>query len=402
MKYIFVLGRHTALSEAEIKAVIGETGERFGRFLLMDVTPPPTPGLRRAGLPGDLIHRLGGIDRIVEVLSEKDHAFTAEEIVITLPHFEQTKITLGISGLSFNQAKSLGSALKRLLRQQNKSLRFITPKGKASLLNAAQVLFNSLLTSQNIELVFTELGGRFYVGKTVQIQDIQAYEQRDTARPVRDAKVGMLPPKLAQIMLNIAVGPTTGLTIYDPFCGTGVVLQEGWLMGHTMIGSDSNPKMVAASEQNLEYLSEHYPLRLAALAQGKPRVFKHDVQQPFLENFRATIDAIVTEPYLGRPLSIPLSPLRQGFGGQAPQLMQLYKSFFTNAREILKPHGVILFLFPVFRQTDGSWAFFEEAFLDELAQLGYGRKQLGLRRDEAVYSRPDAVVGRELTLWQKH
>jgi hypothetical protein len=38
------------------------------------------------------------------------------------------------------------------------------------------------------------------------VQDIDAYAERDFERPMRDAFVGMLPPKLAQIMLNLAVG----------------------------------------------------------------------------------------------------------------------------------------------------------------------------------------------------
>ncbi len=400
MQYLFVLGRHTALSVAEIKAVLPEgrvMGEPLGRFVLIDTITP---------LSGDFLTRLGGTDRIVEIIAEQDHQFSAEETVPLLPHSGETgkKITLGISGLPALQAKSLGSALKKILRQQNKSVRFIIPKGKAPLLNAAQVLFNSLLTSQNVELVFVELGGRQYMGKTLQIQDIQAYEMRDTARPARDAKVGMLPPKLAQIMLNIAVGPAPERVVYDPFCGTGVVLQEGWLLGHTMMGSDSNPKMVAASEQNLAYLAGHFPTS-PSLSSGYaergplPRVFKHDVQQPFPENMRGKIDAIVTEPYLGRPLSSPPPSLELRRAGLP--LRQLYKRFFGNAREVLKLGGIILFLLPVFRQQDGTWSFFEEAFLDELAQLGYGRKQLVSRREEAVYSRPDAIVGRELTLWQK-
>lgn len=388
MRYIFVLGRHTALSLIEIKATLregGVVGEPGGRFVMVATDTPP------------LLPKLGGTDRIVEVLAEQDHQFSPEEILPLLPRSAEKKTTFGISGLPANKAKALGSGLKKLLRAEQKSVRFVIPRGKAPLLNAAQVLFNSLLTSQNVELVFVELGGRYYVGRTVQIQDIQAYEQRDTARPVRDAKVGMLPPKLAQIMLNIATGSATGLSVYDPFCGTGVVLQEGWLMRHHMVGSDSNPKMVAAAEQNLAYLAAVSPI--LRQAHGTPIVFKHDVQQEFPKDLYRKVDAIVTEPYLGRPLSTPLSPTHVEQAHK--ELGQLYRAFFKNALTILKPGAKLLFLLPVFKQTGGGWAFFAEAFLDELAQLGYGRKQLVPRREEAVYSRPEAIIGRELTLWQK-
>lgn len=67
---------------------------------------------------------------------------------------------------------------------------------------------------------------------------------RDYGRPARDARVGMLPPKLAQIMLNLSVKDEKSGTVLDPFCGTGVLLQEAALAGFDFIGSDIEPRMV--------------------------------------------------------------------------------------------------------------------------------------------------------------
>jgi len=77
------------------------------------------------------------------------------------------------------------------------------------------------------------------------VQDIENYSKRDYGK-TRDMEVGMLPPKLAQMMLNIAaschactprginsygrnlskkdsgISSKTGMTnikVYDPFCG---------------------------------------------------------------------------------------------------------------------------------------------------------------------------------------
>jgi len=44
----------------------------------------------------------------------------------------------------------------------------------------------------------------------------------------------MLPPKLAQILVN----SVQAQTVYDPFCGTGVIPQEALLLGRTASGSD--------------------------------------------------------------------------------------------------------------------------------------------------------------------
>lgn len=43
-----------------------------------------------------------------------------------------------------------------------------------------------------------------YLASTLACQDIDAYTKRDTAK-IRDMQVGMLPPKLAQMMINLAI-----------------------------------------------------------------------------------------------------------------------------------------------------------------------------------------------------
>src|SRR5581483_12120222 len=82
--------------------------------------------------------------------------------------------------------------------------------------------------------------GQTIIARTTEVQDIDSYTLRDRGRPKRDARVGMMPPKLAQIIINLAVGelpeearqsvceippdqpiPTkhfAGITILDPFC----------------------------------------------------------------------------------------------------------------------------------------------------------------------------------------
>jgi len=50
------------------------------------------------------------------------------------------------------------------------------------------------------------------------VQDINAYTKRDFGKK-RDMDTGMLPPKLAQMMINIANNGKQEITsLYDPFC----------------------------------------------------------------------------------------------------------------------------------------------------------------------------------------
>lgn len=66
-------------------------------------------------------------------------------------------------------------------------------------------------------------GLSIYLAYTLACQDIDSYTRRDTGKS-RDMAVGMMPPKLVQMMLNIAISTHTSSrvthqpTIYDPFC----------------------------------------------------------------------------------------------------------------------------------------------------------------------------------------
>ena len=73
---------------------------------------------------------------------------------------------------------------------------------KALDLSSAQVLHNKLTHRGSWELLLVRGGDKTYLAQTLFVQNIEAYAARDQARPKRDARVGMLPPKLAQILIN--------------------------------------------------------------------------------------------------------------------------------------------------------------------------------------------------------
>lgn len=65
----------------------------------------------------------------------------------------------------------------------------------------------------------------FIVAETVWIQDIEGYSQRDMERE-RSMTVGMMPPKIAQIMINLGTKGDKNRALWDPFCGLGTTLIE--------------------------------------------------------------------------------------------------------------------------------------------------------------------------------
>lgn len=60
------------------------------------------------------------------------------------------------------------------------------------------------LSKTGYEYNLIVIGSDGYIGRTLACQDIDAYTKRDTAKS-RDMVTGMMPPKLVQMMINIAI-----------------------------------------------------------------------------------------------------------------------------------------------------------------------------------------------------
>lgn len=100
-------------------------------------------------------------------------------------------------------------------------------------------------------MIFPDKNG-LNIAETVWIQNIESYSQRDMDRD-RSMVVGMMPPKIAQIMINLATKGDKTLTLWDPFCGLGTTLIEAFHGGHNFLkGSDLEVTMVQMTQKNME------------------------------------------------------------------------------------------------------------------------------------------------------
>lgn len=392
----FFLGSNPALSIQEIivylkRHHIAHTVQTISHGLLRISTTEK--------IPSEIIKNLGGTIRITDDIASWPHEPSTDEILDALPSLPE-KWTLGVGGAGTSQnMRRLGIELKKAARDRKSRLSFIEPRG-GTLLNAAQVIFHKLTTEPNAELIIQKTGNDFTLTRTIAIQDIASYELRDTSRPVRDAKVGMLPPKLAQIMINLALPETLpdNHAIYDPFCGMGTILQEAYLMGINAYGSDESERMITASNKNLDHIEQRFQVNKTL----RPEVFIHNVRSKTIENIPSEKNlTIITEPYLGAPQTHALSPTEaQDF---AKTVRPLYRTFFVNMRTLLHPGDRLLILLPAVRvRHKGSDTFtpLHRAFLDEISALGYRKQQLIPQEDITLYARPDAFVAREITLWE--
>lgn len=207
------------------------------------------------------------------------------------------RIVFGISGDSVDL-----KTIKNELESHGFKARFILPKDGVELSSV-------VVTKQKISEIYV-IGD--IKAKTIWVQDFEDWGKRDYGRPVVDAHIGMLPPKVARMMVNIA----SAKTILDPFCGVGTILAEALTIGKQVFGSDINPVQIAKTKKNLEWLGKACSLQVS------------DARKVIVP----PIDAIVTEPFLG-----PADP---------KLLEQLYYDCFKHWLRILKPGGKVVIATP--------------------------------------------------------
>lgn len=383
---LFILGRQPALGLVELESVFGaECVHPVGNeAALLDIDAEDTD-----------LGRFGGSIKLCSVLGTFDSSRwpdLQQQVVRKLPdhmsEIPEGKLQLGISayGISVNpqQLLATGLSLKKSLRNAGRSVRLIPNQSNA--LNSAQVLHNHLTGPTGFELVLVRDGNQTIYARTIAEQDIESYTIRDRGRPRRDARVGMLPPKLAQILINLAGGTSkpAGIRLLDPFCGTGVVLQEALLLGYNVYGTDLETRMIDYSRANLEWLEQQFKFSgTYDLAVGDATSFR----------WQPPIDRVACETYLGQPFNSYPNP--EKLEQVRKTCNTIIEKFLTNISSQLAPDARLCLAIPAWQQKPNQ--FVHLSVLDHLEKLGYNRVSFEHARDqELIYSRDDQVVAREL------
>ena len=400
--FIAQLGRQPELSLAELAAVFGTDAVRL---IAADFAAVDTESFS--------IDILGGTIKCARIVHEspagKDDAssfLTASKYITE--HYGRAwqsvegKTTLGLSAyhlrVSPRTVQKTGILLKGMLKKSGVSLRLIPNDAPA--LSTATSHNNHLGSSERkVELIILKTNDRrIIIAESRGVQNITAYTRRDRGKPKRDAFVGMLPPKLAQIMLNLAIAPSSGdlsgkdttsrpLCILDPFCGTGTVLQEALIRGFTVCGSDLNPKMVNYTITNLDWLQK------SNLSTGTILTIREADATNYTWPESARIDAVVCETYLGQPFSAPPSPakLKEVVGN----CNHIISSFLKNIHPQLRPGTPLCIAVPAWLDTGGH--FTHLPLIRELERLGYTKST----STPLLYHRPEQVVAREILILKR-
>jgi tRNA (guanine10-N2)-dimethyltransferase len=406
MQSLMILGRQPALGMAELESLYGANKLRKigDKAIIVDVDP--------CLLAFD---RLGGSIKFCKLLTELETTNWKEIekflLQVSPDHSQRMpegKMYLGLSLIGFDvsvkQIEATGLTMKKVIRKTGRSVRLIPNYSPE--LSSAQVFHNKLTTETGWELVFINHGAKTVVAQTIKVQDIDAYTLRDRGRPKRDSRVGMLPPKLAQILINLASGelpedklasiceipagepiprPHLGQTLLDPFCGTGVVLQEAALMGHDVYGTDLEPRMIEYTKANLSWLANVYSLDFSSA--------RFQAADATVATWEPPFDLVACESYLGRPFTN--APPSEVLAQTVADCNLILKRFFQNMHGQLKPGTRLCVAVPAWQVKKNQ--FRHLPLIDQISEMGYNRVSFEHIRDEdLLYYREDQIVAREL------
>lgn len=385
-KSIFILGRQPAIGRAELESVLGAD----------HVQPIGEQAMGCDALPIDIsFDRLGGSIRLAKVLTQLNTTqwsdiarYLRQQLPHHLQYLPEGKLKLGLScfdlPVSSQSLFKTGLELKKVCKAAGRSVRLV-PNTEAAL-SSAQVLHNQLTGELGMELLLIRDGHTTWLAQTVKVQNITAYAARDQGRPKRDARVGMLPPKLAQIIVNLAAGPLAPIPanrILDPFCGTGVVLQEAALMEFGQYGTDLEPRMTKFTKENLDWLARDHAFVAPILEDGDATIHR----------WEHSFSAVASETYLGRPLTAWPTPDKLQEIISTCNLV--IRKFLTNMAPQIPAGTRLCLAVPAWHDPRGT--FHRLPLLDHLDDLGYNRVSFEhAQHAELTYSRPGQIVGRDL------
>jgi tRNA G10 N-methylase Trm11 len=306
-----------------------------------------------------IFNRLGGFIRYGEVIESTDtflkkYKESGDRVVFGLSLLGDLKREE--RGKNDHFLKKLANEIKRGIKEEGSSARFLIPRGSTLELNAAQIVNNDIL-KKGFELCILRKGYKGEVkeiyGKTIAIQDLEGYIERDMQRPYSDIEMGVLPPKLARMMVNFC-SLKEGV-IWDPFCGSGTVLMEAGVLGYNFLGSDIDEKALHYTEENIKWLNEQ-----GYLGNIVYRTFKLDVTNPDAKAIKklknTDISAIVCEPYMGPPQKSILS--QKDADELLSSVKSLYNSLFEMLDEKIGVRGIKMVLIIPSYKTDNGFKTF--------------------------------------------
>ncbi|MCB9809501.1 hypothetical protein H6771_00805 [Candidatus Peribacteria bacterium] len=386
--YLAVLGRNAVLSRTELSRSARELWTDDEISLLTDLQVENPRSLPKA--PAQLfLDRLGGTQRLAVQLQvaatvEQSVSVIVDHIALHYPElFPQGdhKYLLGLS--SYGMGKSLN---KKYMQSITHALGELPHKwvneGTQNMTSGRY--FHEKVGHKGAEYIVHQTTEGIGVYHTVANQNLRNYTLRDRHKE-GDSTMGMLPPKLAQILINLAQ-PAPGTTIVDPFCGSGTVNTEAAIMGYPTLGSDQSKEHIKMAQRNWNFLSEKFRFSTDSgrftIADATERDYPQGV--------------MVTEGWLGQ--NFTSRPSKDAAAREAEQVVALWQRLFLTLEKA--PIDRIVCCWPVWYCRDGAVKVDKKilalAKRSHYTPVAFCDGSLG-----QVYAREGAYVGRWVQVLQR-
>ncbi|MCX6812333.1 MAG: hypothetical protein NTW79_01775 [Candidatus Berkelbacteria bacterium] len=403
--FIFILGREAFLAAAELQAVL-KRGVNHSDFIV-DKNWVTIKSADDEKIIGNLINILGGTIKIGVQVSDGNWQ---DSIVDDLEISPVRDVGISVYGEKFDRAKVF-----EIKSKSSKKIRLVLPKADG-ILNEAEIRANKLLKTGREYLVANNIAY-----KTLAVQDANAWAERDFGKPRSDAKSGMLPPKLARMMVNLAASQNQkskikdqndksklknfencklkienyDFVVFDPFCGSGNVLIEAMMLGLNVVGSDISERAVEDTKENLIWLNQKLKIKNQN-DRVKIKIEKKDATKLTANDLPKEDFVIVSEPWLGEPRRHKLTIEEEKIAVE--EISKLYLDFLENFSRIsnckLQTANCRLSLvFPLFELANGQKLSIFEKIVDKIKNFGYI-----IESQPFLYGRDYQIVKRQIVL----
>ncbi len=374
-KYAFLLWREPLLSLAELESIFSDV-VKVDNFAIIEWEREAIEKYKNS---------LGWIIKIALIHAEwlkKNDILPLVIEKIREKTEENKKLRIGID-VFVPSLSSLVFKAKDAIKSQWFSVRVVQHDNGRT--KTATTIHEKLI-EQGLELVIYPDGNWFTLAETIWIQDIESYSQRDMDRD-RSMVVGMMPPKIAQIMINLATKGGRNIAIWDPFCGLGTTLIEAFHSGFTDLQwSDLEVKMVEATKKNIEHQKG---------AERDVETFVLDAKKIDTHLLRKDT-IIVTEWMLGRNFTTNTITQQAAFQ-ERKDLTDLYSGFLNSSYKNRHIKNMV-FCLPF-------WNIWKETlFMPEISSLSrdWSVDNLCIRGKRYLsHMRPGQCVGREIIILKR-
>lgn len=385
--YLLLFGNTPQLSRLEFESLYPDLVLRDYSEQLFAVSVDLDPTAETEFLR-KLVSDCAGIVKVFKVEEKISNQISDQDLLVKLADLvlvHSPKAHFSLQQIGKQQRNISNEDLKDYLKEEGTNARYFTGAltATALLLHRSKATELLLVNSAEEEILF--------LARIAAVQNIDNWTKKDRQKPYADRKKGMLPPKVALMMVNIAFGNRQGALgeaanqkalLYDPFCGSGTVLMEAALRDLDVIGSDLDQKAVDGTKENLNWLGEAYQLDINA------DIFQAAVAHLPAEKFaQRKVDLLVSEPFLGRQ-----TPREQDLANIFKGLEKLYLGAFNSFSSILSQQARICIVFP--RVTTEKRSYSMANLIDKLQARGYN-----LLVKPVLYAREGAQIQREICLF---